>query len=180
MLRWLKIRLAKWLVEDYRVKVRKYERHLPWLRALWTKNASQNALGVTERKAANMDLETVFTISEGMQIFEGRVRATSATGADGKTGTLHLYLARKNDDIVPAASIAMTVGGQIATWNDANYVDTMIVTQRWVQEVELTDAAGNDGMATFSIDVVGYDEIAVRVTYSGDTVWYIDGSGFTK
>jgi hypothetical protein len=180
MFRFVKNWLYRRYIEDCGVKVRAYEKHLPWLRAIWDKSASQSALGVTERKATNMDLETVHTISEGMQVLEFRVRATSATSADGKTGTMYVYLARKGDDIVHACSVDMTVGTQIATWNDANYVDTMVVTQKWTTDVELTDNVGNNGMATFSIDCLGYDEVAVRINYSGDTHWYVDLSGYTK
>ncbi len=160
------------------MKVRKYEKHLPWMNQ-WTKNANEDALGVTSRKAANTPSDA-YDISEGIQIIEVRIRATSGTGADGKSGTLHCYLARKDGDISYAGSIAITVGQQIATLNVANYVDTMVPTDRWITEIHLADENGNNGMSRIAIDTIGYDIIFFRLEYAGDTVWYIDVSGCTS
>lgn len=178
MFLWLRRKIAQGLIEEYHpMKVRKYEKHLPWMNK-WTKSANEDPLGVTSRKIGNVPADA-YEISEGLQILEGRIRATSATGANGKSGTLHCYLARKDDDISYAGSIAITVGTQIATLNNANYVDTMVLTDRWITEVHLADEKGNNGMSRFALDVVGYDKIFFRMEYTGDTVWYIDVSGFT-
>jgi hypothetical protein len=172
-------KIAQDLIEEYHpMKSRKYEKHLPWM-AKWTKSANEDPLGVTSRKAANVPSDA-YDIPEGIQVLELRIRATSATGANGKSGTLHLYLARKDDDISREGALAVTVGTQIATLNDANYVDTMVLTDRWITETHLADENGNNGMSRVAFDVVGYDKFFCRMEYSGDTVWYIDVSGFTN
>ena len=162
------------------MKTWRFTKHLPWFHAQWIISASQVALGVTERKAANLALETVYTIPEGMEILELRFRATGSPTVDGRTGTAHIMLARKKDDISHAGDLALTVGKQIATENDANYVDTIVPSQKWITDIELSDASGNDGMAKCALDVIGYDQMALRIEYSGNTVWYCDLSGFSK
>lgn len=175
MLLWLRRRIAKGLIEEYYLmKVRKYEKHLPWL-SFWNKSASEDALSVTSRKAANVPSDA-YHLPEGIQILEMRVRGSTAD----RTGVLHVYACRKGDDISRIGSMAMIVGDQAATLNNALYIHSMIPTDRWITEINLADEKANDGMSRIAFDVTGYDEVFCHITYTGDTEWWIDISGFTN
>ena len=181
MLLWLRIRrrIARGLIEEYfPMKVRKYEKHLPWMNK-WTKSANEAALGVTARKASNVPLDA-YVIPEGLQIIELRARATDVGDVNDNAGTLHCYACRKDDDISRVGALAVTVGTQLATLDSSNYVDTMVPTDRWITEIHLADEKGNNGMARIAFDVTGYDLFFCVMEFSGDTVWYIDISGFTN
>ena len=168
------------------MKVRAYEKHLPWL-PIWTKPSNETALGVTERKGANVPSDA-WTIPEGLMVIEMRFRA-SGVSPENKGGTAHVYAARYKtkdtdgnksyDDIAHVGDITLSIGQQVASADDSYYADTAIPSQRWVMDVETADAAGNNGMARINFDITGYDCLFVKMEHS-DLIWYIDVSGFTK
>ena len=168
----------------FEVKVRAYERHLPWM-PKWTKAANETALGVTERKGVNVPSDA-WQIPEGLMVVEMRFRAAGES-PDEKSGTAHIYAARRKgsirdntyDDIAHLGDIALTIGLQAATDDSSYYAQTAIPTQRWVVDIETADNTGLDGMARIAFDTTGYDCLFVKMEHSTLT-WYIDVSGFTK
>lgn len=170
----------------FEVKVRAYEKHLPWM-PKWTKAANETALGVTERKGVNVPSDA-WKIPEGLMVVEMRFRA-SGESPDDKSGTAHVYAARYKtkdnvgnityDDISHLGDIALTIGQQEATEDSSYYAQTAVPTQRWMVDLHLADATGLDGMARIAFDITGYDCLFVKMEHSTLT-WYIDVSGFTK
>lgn len=168
------------------MKTRVYERHLPWM-PKWTKTANESALGVTERKGANVPSDA-WNIPEGLMVVEMRFRASGINPED-KSGTAHIYAARfktkdndgnkSYDDISHIGDVALSIGRQTATDDDSQYADTAVPTQRWVMDLETADATGLNGMARIAFDITGYDCLFVKMEHNTLT-WYIDVSGFTK
>ncbi len=157
------------------------ERHSPWVKYK-TFTSTASALGNGEKKGANVPSDA-FPVSENMTYAEIRVAATSA--AAGKTGTMHVYGARrldKNekiyDDICKIGSVAMVSGAQLSSDNYL-YVHSMIMTDKWITEVKLADESANDGMSRIAFNVCGYDVIFVIITYTDDTNWVVDISGWS-
>lgn len=148
--------------------------HVPWL-DYKTIAASQSALGPTEKIAANTPTDA-HQISERMRNMEVRI---SGEYAD-RTGTVYFYAARKDDDICLLGSATVTVGDQVSS-EGHYYVHQMTLTDRWITEVKLVDAGGNDGMSRIVFDVSGYDIFFVLIDFtlgSPPNKWYIDVSGF--
>lgn len=157
------------------MRVRKYEKHLPWLNGYWNISASNVALVVGSRKATNVPTDA-YPLPEGIQILEIRVRCNTVD----KTGTLHMYACRKDDDISHVGSVAMITGDQEATLDSSLYVHSMIPTDRWITEINLADEKANDGMSRFAFDVTGYDKVFCLIEFATTANWWVDISGFTN
>lgn len=148
------------------------EKHATW-EEYKTHAATQSALGVTERKAAQLANHTLFTIPKGMTKIEMRFKTD---GGDGKTATAHVYGARKDDDICLIGDLSLISGQQIAT-DGSNYVQTIVPDDRWTTEIKLADHNGNDGMSRVMFYTLGYDVIFVRMEFGDAINWITDVSG---
>ena len=167
------------------MKVRPYEKHLPWI-PKWSKTGSEGALTTTTMKAANIPADA-WQIPEGLMVAEMRFRVDG--DRDNPTSTAHIYAARfaeggsydspNYDDIVHVCDLALTGGEQAATNNSSYYVDTVTVTGKWIDNIEKADAAGSDGQARIAFDCVGYDCLFVKHEFAARN-WWIDVSGFVK
>ncbi len=154
------------------MKVHQITKHFPW--TFFTEIlTSGSALGNDEKKAAALSNYTTYSIGEAFNNLEIRL----SSNVTGRTGTAYLYAARKDDDICLLGSIAITSGLQIAT-GEYFYIDTIVLTDRWITEVKLVDGNGNDGMSRIVFDVSGYDDFFIIINYTGNTKWKIDLSGF--
>lgn len=159
------------------MKVRKYTIHVPWI-DYKTILATASALGDDEKKAVNVPSDA-YKIPDGMENVEMRLSANVAA-----SGTFYVYAARRGklpgtwDDIALLGSISVTTGNQVSS-DDWYYVDTMVITDRWITEVNLADFSGNDGMSRFSFDAIGYDCVFGILTYTGSVSWKIEVSGFS-
>lgn len=161
-----------WIIQT--MKVNKVTKHAPWVLHK-TISATLSALGVTERTAAHVPSDA-YTIAEAMNFVEFRVSSNDNTTP--LTGTMHVYAARKGDDICHVGSVALTTGDQVAT-SGLYYIDTMVMTSKWISEVHIADGSGNDGMSRLMFDATGYDTVFVRITFTGSSkVWRVDISGF--
>ena len=182
---WWQRLIADLILRRQCMKVRQFERHLPWI-PKWTKTANEAALDVNSRKSANVPSDA-WQVPEGLMVIEMRFRVDGAT--DNPTGTAHVYAARFSensslnnpiyDDICHVADIDLTGGEQAATLNSSNYIDTMLATEKWIDDLSFADSDGNNGMARLAFDNVGYDCIFVRLERSIRN-WYIDISGFVN
>ena len=171
--RWFaECQLKKFLLENNEMRTFSITKHVPWI-DYKVISASAAALGVTERKAANIPTDA-FVIAEAMNNVELRIKAS---GAEGVGGIAHVYAARKNDDICHLGDISITAGSQLASDNK-RYVDTMVLTDRWITEVKLADANANNGMSRLAFDASGYDIVFVLITYTDLTNWVVGISGF--
>jgi len=152
-------------------------KHVPWI-DYKTIAVTGSALGNDEKKPGNIPSDA-YKIPEGMNHLEMRVSADDNTAS----GTMHVYAARRGkdhgtyDDVALLGSNALTVGEQV-TSNDWYYVDTMVLTDRWITEISLADNNGNNGMSRLTFDVFGYDCIFVIIDYTGSVNWNIEVSGF--
>lgn len=160
------------------MKAYRATKHVPWVHYK-SIVATASALGVTERTSAHLPSDG-FKIAEGMNYLEGRISCSDST----LSATAHVYAARIDDDISHVGDIAITVGDQVsgnplAGGASMYYVDTMVLTDKWIGEVHLADENGNNGMSRFVFDVTGYDIVFVVITFSGSNkTWRIDFSGF--
>ncbi len=154
------------------MRVHQITKHTGWAEYK-TITSSNTALGVTERKNANIPADA-FLVPEAMNNMEMRFKAT---GVDGVAGTAHVYGARENDDVCHIGDAAITAGLQLATDNN-RYIDTIILTDKWITEVKKADADGNDGLSRIAFDVSGYDLVFVTITYTDTTNWIVEISGF--
>lgn len=152
------------------------DKHAPWL-FYKDISASQGALGDDEKKATNIPSDA-YKVPELIGNLELRISA-SGDSIDGKTGTVRVYGARIDDDIAHVGSVALTVGKQIAT-SGKSYVDTMVLTDRWITEVKVADGDGNDGMSRIIFDVSGYDVVFVRIQFGDTIAWRVEVSGFSR
>ena len=158
-------------------------KHAPWVRYR-SIGSTEVALSATEMKGANVATQTIYVIPEAMNNIEFRVACTSDTA--GKTATVRFYGARfldksekSYDDISFIGSIAVTSGDQVSTDN-YKYVDTAVLTDRWITEVKVADGNANNGMSRIAFDASGYDLFFARVedaAISGYS-WVIDISGW--
>jgi len=141
--------------------------------AFTTISSSNAPLGVGERKHANVPSDA-FPVSDLMNRGEIRIRANASEDA---TGTLYIYGSRDNDDCCLIGSAAITVGQQEAT-DGRFYVDTIVLTDRWITEVTPVDCNGNNGMSRLVLDLWGYTKLFARIQYSaGPTDWVLDIAG---
>lgn len=154
-------------------------RHAPWVQYKEF-TASATALGVTERKGANVPADS-YKIPEMMNNME--VRASS-DGADGDECTASFYGARWKDktnktydDVSLIGTSIFTAGQQIAT-DLNNYVDTITLTDKWITEVHRADYEGNNGMARIAFDTSGYDVFFMSLNYAGAENWKVQVSGW--
>lgn len=155
-------------------------KHAPWV-DYKTFTSSGSALGNTEKKGANVPTDA-YKVAELMNNTEVRI---SSDGVDGVQATAHFYGARwktkqreEFDDISKIGSAALTCGEQIAT-NLYRYVDTIVLTDRWITEVHVADGRGSDGMSRVAWDTSGYDAIFVILVFGGSDNWKVDISGWS-
>ena len=178
--KWQNRKLIKFLKEKEKMgSVYIKTRHAPWV-SYKTFEASATALGVTERKGANVPADA-YNIPEMMNNME--VRA-SADGGDGDECTASFYGARWKDkqhqtydDVSLIGTANLTTGLQIAT-DLNNYVDTIVPTDRWITEIHIADAKGNNGMARIAFDTSGYDVFFMSLNYAGAENWKVQVSGW--
>lgn len=155
-------------------------RHAPWVQYK-TFTSSATALGVTERKGSNVPTDA-YGIAEMMNNMEVRVSANSE--GDGDECVASFYGARwKNkenktyDDVSLIGTATLTTGLQIAT-DLNNYVDTVVLTDKWITEVHKVDGNGNNGMARIAFDTSGYDVFFMSLNYAGAEDWKVQVSGW--
>jgi len=173
-------RLSKYFEEKLKMtKVTIATKHAPWVnhRSI---TASDSILTATTKKGANVP-SFAYRIPEAMNNVE--VRA-SAVASAGMGCTAYFYGARyldsvkrSYDDISLIGSVAMTSGDQLSTAN-YYYVDTMVLTDRWITEVKVADGNANNGMSRIAFDASGYDVFFVLLDYTDVTDWDIDISGW--
>lgn len=150
-------------------------KHSGWA-DFFSTTASTAALGVGNRKAANLSLHTTYSVPDLMNNIELRFRGSA--GEEDRTATAHVYMARRDDDICHIGDVAITVGAQVAT-DGSLYIDTMTLTDRWITEVKVADGNGNNGMSRIALDASGYDIIFLLIEYAGGSMtWSVDIAGF--
>ncbi len=154
-------------------------KHAPWVKYR-TVSASETILTATTKKGANVP-STSYRIPEAMNNVEVRMAATASAG---KGATANFYGARwldksagTFDDISLIGSASITSGDQLSTENNF-YVDTMVLTDRWITEVKIADGNGNNGMSRIAFDASGYDVFFIILNYIDSTNWIIDISGW--
>ncbi len=141
---------------------------------LRTISATESALGNSEKTAAQLANETVYDVAELMNNMELRFSSNNASAS----GTVYCYAARTEDDIVLLGSAGLTVGNQVAT-SGKFYVDTLVLTDRWITEVKKVDGNGNNGMSRLVFDTSGYDKFFIHLTFGTPSWnWDVEISGF--
>ena len=153
-------------------------KHAPWIRYR-TVTVSDTILTATTKKGGNVPT-SAYNIPEAMNNVEIRL---SASLNSPLTATAYFFGARyldraagTYDDISLIGTAALTTGAQVST-DDYFYVGSVILTDRWITEVNIADGNGNDGMSRIAFDASGYDCFFVQLTVSSGT-WLIDLSGW--
>ncbi len=156
--------------------VRRGTLQLPWINLRKNITVNESAMADTEMTAAHVaSYSHAYKIPEGL--CNAELRFSGLT--DGDAADAYVYLARKDDDIKLASIAAITAGTQLAT-SGKYYADIITVTERWFEDIHLSDADGNNGMATLTLDVLGYRTIIVIMVDTATYSWNVDISGFSQ
>lgn len=174
-----KSRLKRYLKERKMASVTIKTKHAPWV-SYKTFSSYEGALGVTSRKSANVPTDA-YTIPDAMNNLEFR---GSASASAAMSCIAHCYGARwKNsikktfDDISLIGSIVLTSGDQLSTGN-SYYIDTAVLTDKWITEVHVADGNAGNGMTRVAFDTSGYDVFFIKLEGSDVTDWIFDVSGW--
>ena len=154
-------------------------KHAPWVRYK-TVVASDTILTTTTMKGANVP-PTAYIIPESMNNLEFRAQAADNVNMEC---TAYFYGARWKDksertfdDISLIGSAVLTSGAQRSTDN-GYYIDTVVLTDKWITEVKVADGNAGDGMSRIAFDASGYDGFFVLLDYTDATDWILDVSGW--
>ena len=181
-----------WKLRHRKSKLRKYferkkimsgvniiTKHAPWV-TYRTVTASDTILTSTTKKGVNVPSYS-YKIPAAMNNVELRIAAVASAGM---SADMYFYGARwldkskgTFDDISLIGSASITSGDQLSSLN-YYYVDTIVLTDRWITETKVADGNGNNGMSRIAFDASGYDVFFVLLDYTDVTNWLLDISGW--
>lgn len=147
--------------------------------------AEQAAPAVTARAYATVKALTATGIVEwnvrhGYNCIETRF----STNADGEAHVVDVLVSSGEDHFVRAATLTLTGGTQTAPIGARAaagvFVDTIVISNKaWHGDMDVVQAAGENYIARFVMDLMGYEKVLFHATtLTADKTITIEGRGF--
>lgn len=110
---------------------------------------------------------------------EGAMEIRFSCTRENVCAIAHLYMARRDDDIVNVATAYLKSGLQqtVRDGNACYYADYIRPAANWLRPVEAI-SPGLNQMARLTIDTCGYNKFFARISYFDDCMWYVDTAAF--
>ena len=148
-------------------------------------STSQAAPAATARASATVLALTATGIALwDIPIGYNCIEVRFSTKADGDDQVVDVLAASGTDEFVRVATLTLKGGTQTAPAGARAtagvYCDTMVISNKaWPGDMEVVEGGGNDYIARFVMDLLGYDKILFHATtLKASTIITVEGRGF--